>query len=376
MSTDGHTRAWVEIRANGVRRNLERIRESVGPDVALIPMVKADAYGTGMARCVGALEPLEPWGFGVATVEEGMALRDLGVERPILVATPLPPGAYRRAVEADLTVSISDLAGLQRLSEAAHRLGGSADFHLEVDTGMGRAGFDWRQAGDWGKAVSALAGGPLRWKGCFTHFHSADAGDPSATDTQWSRFNDALGSLDLPEDDFLVHLCNSAGVLRRPMYGRGGVRPGIFLYGAVAGEGLPDPEPVVTLRARVTFIRDTTPGSTVGYGATYTAKKWERWASIGIGYGDGLPRALGNKGHGIVKGRRVPIIGRISMDVTVLNITEVDDVELGDLVTLVGRDGGESITLEEVASHADTINYEILTGLTQRLPRIWLEEGG
>jgi alanine racemase len=164
--------------------------------------------------------------------------------------------------------------------------------------------------------------------------------------------------------------------MRHPEFAADAVRPGIFLYGGVAGAEIPSPLPVAALRARVTFIRDARRGDTVGYGATYAAGGPERWATVGIGYGDGLPRLLGNRGNALLKGRRVPVIGRISMDATVLNITGVDGVEVGDVATFFGRDGEGEISLEEVATLAQTINYEILTDLTPRAPRIWTADGG
>lgn len=374
MSTDGRARAWVEVEASALRRNLLTIRDSVGSGPALIPMVKADAYGLGVGPALSALAPAEPWGYGVATVAEGRGLRELGVELPILVIGPLPPGAYRRAVEADLTVCLSDLGALERLEAASRDAGRAATFHVEVDTGMGRAGFDWREAASWGPAVAGTSGTDLRWTGCYTHFHSAGI-ESASVRVQWERFQDALRALPLPEEGVLVHAANSAAALRCPEYAADAVRPGIFLYGGPAGKGLPEPEPVVSVRARVIFTREAPPGSTVGYGATHTAGEWERWATVGIGYGDGLPRSLGNRGSALVRGRRVPIVGRISMDVTVVDITHVPDVEIGDVVTLVGRDGDETIGLEEVAELAGTISYEILSGLSGRLPRIWIDAG-
>jgi alanine racemase len=149
------------------------------------------------------------------------------------------------------------------------------------------------------------------------------------------------------------------------------VRPGIFAYGGVAGEGLPDPAPAVAVRARVLLVKDVPAGATVGYGATHVAKRPARWATLGIGYGDGLPRLLSNRGRALLKGRSCPIVGRISMDVTVVDISGVEGVEAGDVATLIGSDGDEHISLEEVADLASTINYEVLTGLGHRLPRIW-----
>lgn len=374
--SDRRTRAWIEVDAGAIRSNLGSVRRAVGEGVGLIPMVKADAYGLGMDRMVGVVEPEEPLAYGVATVEEGRRLRELGVERPVLVVAPVPPGSYEDAVEAGLTLCLSNLEGLRRLDGAVRQLGRGADFHVEVDTGMGRAGFDWRDAGVWGPVVAGAHGERLRWTGSFTHLHSADEEDPAPTHLQERRLRDALRTAGPPAQGFLVHVLNSAGALRVPVLAAGAVRPGIFLYGGSAGEGLEAPRPVATLRARVVHLRDAPPGTTVGYGATYAARGWERWATVAIGYGDGLPRALGNRGRALVGGRACPIVGRISMDVTVVNLSNVDGVELGDVATLVGEDGGERITLEEVAGLAGTINYEILTGLTSRLPRVWMDDGG
>jgi alanine racemase len=375
MSTDPRSRAWVDVSIQAFQRNFLTIRGAVGEEVRIIPMVKANAYGLGMAEAIEALEPLDPWGYGIAAVEEGIRIRALGISRPVLVLSPLPPDSYPAAVAADLSVCISDTGALQRLEEAARAAGLPGGFHLEVDTGMGRAGFPWDQAEVWGPRVAGLLGEPLRWDGCFTHFHSADtSGD--ATATQWARLQDAVALLPPMPRQAILHACNSPGALRRPDFAADAVRPGIFLYGGVAGEDLPPPVGVAALRARVTFVRGARKGDTVGYGATYLAGGDERWATVGIGYGDGLPRLLGNRGHALLKGRRVPIIGRISMDTTVLDITGVEGVEVGEVVTFFGRDGDGEISLEEVAALAQTINYEILTDITPRAPRIWTADGG
>lgn len=373
MSTDRRTRAWIEVQAGAARRNLRRIRESVGDDVALIPMVKADAYGLGMSRAVAALAPLQPWGMGVATVTEGVTLRAGGYTGPVLVFSPVPPGSYPRVVEHGLTACLSDLASVDRLAQAAGRVEGPVPYHVEVDTGMGRAGFDWREAGVWGPRLAA-AGGRIGLTGCFTHFHSADV-DAESARVQWKRLVDALAALPYERQQLMVHACNSAAALRLPELAADGVRPGIYLYGGAAGRDLPPPEPVVSIRARILLARKVPPGTTLGYGATHVAPGWRRWATLGIGYGDGLPRSLGNRGSALVAGTRVRIIGRISMDMTVVDITDLEGVEVGDVATLLGSDGAEVVTLEEVAELAGTINYEILTGLSPRLPRVWVDDG-
>jgi len=374
MSTDQKTRAWMEVDPASLRQNLARVRASVGPGPALIPMVKADGYGLGMADTVEALSREDPWGFGVAAVGEGVALRAMGFPGPVVVFTPTPPDEVEAAVEWGLTLSISSLDGLDRLRSMAAGSAGDADFHVEVDTGMGRAGFDWRCVDDWADAVAAAHQQGLRWSGCYTHLHSADE-DADSVHEQWRRFQEALGRMAVPEG-LMVHALNGAGALRTPEYGAGAVRPGIFLYGGGVGADLPAPSPVVSVRARVVHVRDAPEGTTVGYGSTYTAAGDERWATLAIGYGDGLPRGLSNRGEALVNGRRIPVIGRISMDVTVVDISDAGSVEPGDVATLIGSDGDQTITVDEVAALMDTISYEILTGFTPRIPRVWMDDVG
>jgi alanine racemase len=378
MSNHDVARAWVEVDLPALRRNYQTIERAIGPGAAVIVMAKADGYGLGAARVVRAFEPLEPWGYGVATTEEGITLRRAGVQRPILVCEPLPPGSVTAAADAGLTACISHLSQLERWAGAAARRPEGLDFHIEIDTGMGRCGLDWRGAAEWGTIIQRYAGEALRWRGVFTHFHSADGVDESASLTQWSRFQEALGELPVARDALLVHAANSAATLRFPECRADAVRPGIYLYGGdpvpeIAQLDLPRPEPAVALRARIILVREVPPGTTVGYGGTYTARGWERWATLGIGYGDGLPRSLSNRGVALVRGKRVPMIGRISMDLVVVNLTGATTAEVGDPATLIGRDGDEEITLEEVAELAGTINHEILTGLMPRLPRVDLE---
>jgi len=371
MSTDPRTRSWVEIQPQALRRNFQRIREAVSGSPAIIPMVKADGYGLGMEQVVQTVEPDDPLGYGVATAEEGIRLRKAGIDRPVIIFSPLPPGSYELAVTHDLTVTISDVDSVGRLIDAASRAGVMARFQVEVDTGMGRAGFDWQRVSEWGPAVASFVSDKTSWEGCYTHFHSADTEDDRATIAQWRRFTEALGALEKGSGE-LTHACNAAASLRYPALQADAVRPGIFLYGGGVGPGVTGPEEVAQVRARVTLLRDVSEGTTLGYRTTYRSSGEERWATLGIGYGDGLPRILGNRGSTLISGRRVPIIGRISMDMTVVDITGVDGVVVGDTATLIGTDGEETITLDEVAELAGTISYEILTGLTPRLPRVWV----
>ena len=369
MSNDPESRAWVEVDLDALRDNYRAVQAAVGPRPAMIPMVKADAYGLGAARVVRALEPLEPWGYGVATADEGAALRQLGVRRPVVVFGPLPPRAVRTAAEASLTATISDIPSLERWAAAAVRHG-PLDYHVEIDTGMGRAGFDWRDTPTWSGALRDAGGEAARWTGVLTHFHGADSPDPTASAAQWARFQDALAQLPVSREDLMVHAANSAAAVRFPEYAADAVRPGIYLYGGIPAPGGPAPLPVAAVRARLVMVRDVPPGSTVGYGATHVSRAWERWGTVAIGYGDGVPRRLGNRGSALVRGRVVPFVGRTSMDMTVVDITAVPDAAVGDVVTIIGADGAAEITVDDVAELADTISYEILTGLRPRLPRV------
>jgi alanine racemase len=377
-STTPRSRAWVEVRLDRLRANALALQRAVGPDTGLIPMVKADAYGLGTGPVVEALaagrDAREPWAFGVAAVSEGEAIRRIGWRGRVLVFSPVPPGEYRRAGEAGLTPCLSDLGGVERWSRVARDLGRTLPFHVEIDTGMGRAGFPWDSAMEWAPAVADLAGSALEWEGTFTHFHSADGPELEPTDEQFERFRSALLSLPEPaRSRASLHVANSAAALRRAGHGLAFARPGIFLYGGGAGAETA-PAPVVSLRARLGLVREVPAGSTLGYGATYASSGPERWGTLCIGYGDGVPRALWpGRGEVLLRGRRVPVIGRVSMDMTTVDLTGVPDAQPGDMATLIGEDGAESITIDEVAARCGTISYEILTGLTPRLPRVYLE---
>tara|TARA_B100001123_G_scaffold224187_1_gene252364 strand:+ start:44193 stop:45338 length:1146 start_codon:yes stop_codon:yes gene_type:complete len=369
------SRSWIEIRPGALNRNLHRIRESVGPHSAIIPMVKADAYGLGMEVVVRTLETENPWGYGVATVDEGVFIRSLGVTKPIIIVSPLPPDAYDLAVSEGLTPTLSDINAVHQFAASVDRMGLQARFHVEIDTGMGRSGFDRFRVREWGPVLAEFSTDQMILEGCYTHFHSADVANDSSTLEQWHLFQSTLNEMVVSKIE-LIHSCNGAAAIRYPSIAADAVRPGIFLYGGSVGEGIDPPEEVVQVKARVTLIREVIEGATLGYGATYRAHKNERWATLGIGYGDGFPRFLGNKGNSLLHGHRVPIIGRISMDMIVVDISGIEDVMVGDTATLIGTDGGARITLDEVAQQADTISYEILTGFTGRLPRILIKNGG
>ena len=389
-TTRDRTRAWVEVDLAAIRRNLDRVREVAGPRAKLVAMVKADGYGLGVERVLRAIAPARPFGYGVATVDEGLELLRLGVREPVMVYSPLPPDSLAQAATSGLIPTVSDLPALTVLRQLAPPVAPAAPaapaaataaaaatpsptartipFQVEIDTGMGRAGFPLSEAASWWPEVLAATRAGLRLFGLFTHLHSADQSDLGSARAQVAALDGFVRNAHGIAPDTLIHCANSAGSLRLASSAANAVRPGIYLYGGDVGDPANPPQPVASVRARVVLVRDVPPGTTLGYGATYAARDNERWAAVGIGYGDGLPRVLGNRGWAIAGGRRVPIVGRISMDTTVVRVT--GDLSVGDIVTFVGRDGGVELSLEEVAESAGTIGYEILTGLSPRLPRL------
>lgn len=319
----------------------------------LLPMVKADAYGLGVLPVVQALEAVDPWGYGVATVDEGAELRRAGVSRPVIVFTP---------ARADLLVQYRAY-DLRAVLDDPDVIGAwTHPFHLEVDTGMGRAGIRW----DDPQRLAAARSPGL--EGAFTHFHSADQSAESV-EVQSRRLSRALEALGLAPP--LVHVANSAGAWRLRS-GADLVRPGIFLYGGHPGGDLPLPAPVVSLRARVVSMRTVPAGETVSYGAQWTAERATPVATLGIGYGDGVPRSLQGVAQVLLGGARRPVIGRVTMDMIMVDAGPVSGrVAVGDVATLIGAQDHEAITLDEFAAWSGTISYEALTRLSRRLPRLY-----
>lgn len=354
-STDT-ARAWVDIDLAALVANAGTVASAAG--VPLLPMVKANGYGLGAVAVARALESVNPWGYGVATLEEGLELRAAGLSRPILVATPLAATVpLDPLLAADLRPSIGDLDALQAWTARTDR-----PFHLEIDTGMGRAGLRW----DDPAALDAAAAQLRRahgWEAAYTHFHSAET-DPASVACQWERFTAALGRL--PHRPGLVHAANSAAALRGRPYAADLVRPGIFLYGGEAGG--PTPRPVAALRARVVAVRRVAGGDTVSYGAAWSAARSTVIATLAIGYADGLHRAarVAGRPERLVElgGRLVPIVGRVTMDMTMVDAGE-QGAAVGDVATIFGG----AVSLETQARAAGTIAYELLTSLGARLPR-------
>jgi alanine racemase len=354
------TRAWVEIDLGALNHNARKI--AAAARVPLMPTVKADAYGLGAVGVARALEAVEPWGYGVGTIDEGEELRAAGIMRPILVLTPILPETFGAARAADLRPALGDREAIAAWGPSG------APWHLSIDTGMNRAGIPWREVG---ASRELLARFPP--EGAFTHYHSV-LKDRASVARQTQRFRDALAQLEgRPK---LLHTESSAAIEHNDGPSQWDlVRPGIFLYGVGTAAGL-DPEPVAAVRARIVELRAIRDGDTVSYGATYPPpgshpEDWPRHiATLPLGYADGYRRALGNRGWALVHGRRVPVAGAVTMDMTMLDVTDVP-CAVGDVVTLIGRDGDDLLTVQDVARFGHLSPYELLTELHSRLPRLY-----
>jgi alanine racemase len=390
-------RAWIDIDLGALVRNAATMAARAG--VPILPMVKADGYGLGAVAVARALGPLRPWGYGVATVEEGVELRRAGIDRPILVFTPLLTAEVAPARDARLT----PLLGSGPIIAAWGAAAGNAPWHLAIDTGMGRSGVQWDEVGSLRDLLRAAP--PA---GACSHFHSADRDDDTAAQ-QIGRFTSALDAM--PARPAILHVENSAAIerLERPSAWTF-VRPGVFLYGvasrvAPAGAGASRipvlvSEPVASVHGRIAELRTIGAGETVSYGGTYTARAPVRIATVPVGYGDGYRRAFGNVGAGLLRGHRVPVVGMVTMDMTLLDVTGVA-CETGDIVTLLGRaaaaqpdtrqhmrpdtrppanpdtapaESRRVVDLVVAARDAGLSPYELLTGLRLRLPRVYVDD--
>lgn len=337
-----------------MQRNARRYGEIVG--VRLLPMIKADGYGLGALPVARALSALGPWGFGVATLDEARALRSGGVTRRLIAFLPFVPADRDGYLAADLSPTIADPVALRAWIEGSDR-----PFHLAVETGMSRGGIAWHDAAALEATAALLARAP-GYEGAFTHFHSADQ-SAEATELQWTRFHEVLARLGGPPP--LVHAANSAAAQWGSRYAGTLARPGIFLYGGAAGALVP--EPVATLRARVVAVGPIRAGDTVSYGATFRASADGEVVVLGIGYADGVPRSLSDRGRVWLRGSTFPIAGRVTMDMT-MTVVPRGAATVGEHAVIYGRE----LSLDGQAEAAGTIAYELLTSLGPRVVRRYL----
>jgi alanine racemase len=373
----GRRPTWAEINLDNLVHNFRVTREAVGTGVAIMAAVKADAYGHGAVQCARALEEAGAAWFGVALPEEGLSLRDAGIAVPILCLGGFWEGQEESIIAHRLTPIIFRSDTLDRLNSVARAAGIIVDYHLKVDTGMGRLGVPCAELDCFLDGVARFQN--LRLDGVMTHLASADREDHNEfTERQIDLFEKAV---DLVRKRGCrprwIHAANGAGAHAYP-HARGNlVRLGGVLYGLWRDvtNRLEEPLdwlPVMSLHSRIMLLKTVPPGSPLGYGGTFVTARESQIATIAIGYDDGLRRELSNRGRVIVRGQMAPIVGRISMDLTLVDVTDIEGATVGDEVAVIGRLGPAEITAEEVAAQIGTISYEVTCGISGRVQRVYL----
>lgn len=362
----------AEIDLEALAFNYRQIQRRVPKGTAILAVVKADAYGHGALAVSLKLERLGVHSLGVAISEEGIALRKEGVKAPILILGGIFPGQEGEVLRYRLTPVVFEIASLMRLSKAASKRNKSVKVHLKVDTGLGRLGVPFDQFPFFLKEVKRIPN--IEVEGLLSHFAMTDR-EEEYTLFQWERFQKALR---LAREEGLkssyVHMANSANLTLFPQYSRNMVRPGIMLYGSYPTkgmEGLIKLKPVLTLKTRIHFIKSVPEGARVGYGGTFLARRESLIATLPIGYADGYSTRLSNQGEVLIRGKRAPVVGRVCMDLTMVDVTDIPGVSKGDEVVLIGRQGREQITAEEIAKKIGSISYEVLCLIGKRVPRVY-----
>lgn len=359
---------WAEVDLSALRDNLTRLSVVLPQDCKIMFVVKANAYGHGAVRlALFAQENGLCHMMGVSCIEEGMALREAGITMPVLVLGSIyPSSAFAAALNNGLSVTVASLDAAHELAETAQRLNVTARCHIKVDTGMGRIGT--RRPGAVRIAQVLAASSHCSIEGIYTHLSSADA-DTDYTRLQLKHYKDTLADCETAGiKTGLRHAANSHAALHVPEACFDMVRPGFAIYG-LADEF----SPLLSLKSRIVFLKDVRAGSSIGYSRSFRCKKQTRVATIPIGYADGYCRRFSNCAEALVRGRRVRVAGNISMDMAMLDVSSVEGVSVGDEVVLLGRQGGDEVDAGELAVLAGTIPYEILTSISGRVPRLYLQ---
>ncbi len=364
-------RVWADIDLDAMGGNLRRLKEGV-PNARAMAVVKADAYGHGAVAVAKFLEAGDLVdAFGVAVVEEGVELRDHGIEKPILILGYTPQECFGDVVRYDLIQAVWQYRAAALLQEEAAKQGKVVRIHVKVDTGMGRLGLSDDESGA-DEVVRMCRLENCMVEGCFSHFAKADEEDLSFTRQQWKRFREFIHILGEKGVEIPIkHIGNSAAAIQLPEAGMDMVRYGIAMYGMypsdqVDGGRIPL-EPAMAIRARIGYIKDVDAGTPIGYGGTFVTSRRTRVATIPAGYADGYPWALSGKGRILWKGESAPILGRVCMDYFMVDVTHLKDAKEGDVVTLLG----DGITAEEWGAMANSFCYEVVCGVSKRVPRIY-----
>ncbi len=372
----GYERVRADISLDAILANMESMKRNLKEGVQITAVLKTNAYGHGAVEIAKVLEPLDyVWGYAVAAFEEAVELREAGLRKPILLLGYVFPYCYQELAKMNIRPAVFREDMLEQLSAAAKAAGKKIKIHIAVDTGMSRIGIFPDETGlDFVKKALETEG--LQVEGMFTHFARADEADRSFTEEQLEKFvwlteavKERLG-YDIP----IRHCSNSAGIIEYPHANMSMVRAGITLYGLWPSDEVRKDivplEPVMSLRSHIIYIKEISAGTPVSYGGTWAPDHTVRLATVPVGYGDGWPRSLSNKGYVLIRGQKAPIRGRVCMDQFMVEVTDIPDAAEGDEVTLIGRDGDAYISMEEVGDLSGRFNYELACDINPRVPRV------
>lgn len=368
--------AWLEIKMKALAKNYKFIRSKLNKKTKIAAVVKADAYGHGAVKIAKKLVGLGTEYLCVGSPEEGIELRNAGLEVPILVLAEVLPAQYQSILAGDLIQTAASRETLFALNKFAAKNNKKIKIHLKCDTGMGRIGFLPEELFEVYKLALSLDN--LKLEGIFSHLARADETEKEFSNKQLARFDCALNKI--KKSNFklpLIHIANSAAVIDLKATYLDLVRPGIILYGLLPSAELKEEaflEPILEFKTKIVQLRELPPASTISYGSTYKTEASEKLAVLPIGYKDGYPRLLSNQGEVLIRGQRAPIRGKVCMGQTIVSVEEIENAAIGDEVVLIGKQGTAEITAAEIAKLASTISYEIVCNLDRNLKRIYLED--
>lgn len=374
-----YDRVWATVDLDAIEKNMDSMKAHIRPETKLMAVIKTDGYGHGAIPIGKMLEEKDyVFGYATATAEEALILRKAGIQKPILILGYVFPYAYEDLIANDVRMALFREDQLEALEQAAEKMGKAAKAHVKVDTGMSRIGIRPDQSGvDF--IQKALQYEHIELEGLFTHFASADCIDKSKAYKQKERYDwirEAVSS-QLGYTFPIYHCGNSAAILEMPETSLTIMRAGITLYGLWPSEEMNRDNvplfPALSLHSHIVYIKTLEKGREVSYGGTYILEDEKRVATIPVGYGDGYPRGLSNKGYVLIAGKKAPILGRVCMDQFMVDVTHIPEAKEGDVVTLIGSDGEHSITMEELGDLSGRFNYELACDLGKRIPRVYVK---
>lgn len=375
-----YSRVYAEINLDAILHNMEQMRGLLKEDTKIMGVIKTDGYGHGAVQIGRELEKLDyTWGYATATVAEAEILRRNGLKKPILVLGATFPEEYEAMADHEIRVNVYSIRQAEQMEEAAAKMNKKIIVHAKIDTGLSRLGFQvTEEAADEIARISRMP--HIILEGIFTHFAKSDASDKTMANQQMEAFARMKEMLEERKVEIpLIHCSNSAAIVDMPEANMSVVRAGIILYGMwpsdeVEKENI-DLEPVMSLKSCIVFLKELEKGRVISYGATYETTRKQRIATIPVGYGDGYPRSLSNKGYVLIHGKKAPICGRICMDQFMVDVTDIPEAQEGDSVTLIGRENGAEITMEEIGDLSGRFNYEFACDLGKRIPRVFVRDG-